>query len=283
MAKWDWYEATFHQHSPEVIIDAIRSSEPFAVMLPCRAKHGYRTGVQFKHGQDVLAEVWWEGNPGVHVKASSSRAQWLAGVIRPLGAHSVTRVDACEDWIEAGLFDRITVPLLAYAVQHGIEINQQGDWERGIARTLYLGSTKSAVRLVIYEKGYEIGIEHGGDPGHVRMEVRVRPKGQAREAVSRWTPGEAFGAARWLTEALSLLGWDHLQAQSVGTVYRPSDDERARRTAAKQYGRVFAQWVADCRSVEEFAEELLHLVADNNDSPDVLWLLATAGIAPADR
>lgn len=277
MAKWDWYEATFHQHGPEKIIDAIRAAEPFAVMVPCHAKHGYRAGVQFKHGQDLVAEVWWEGNPGVHVKASSSRAHWLAQVIRPLGAHNVTRCDACEDWIEAGLFDRLTEPLLAYAVQHGIEINQQGDWERGQARTLYLGSTKSAVRLVIYEKGYE----SGGDPNWVRMEVRIRPKGMARGVVAGWEPGEAFGAARWLVEALSVLGWDHLQAQSVGTVYRPSDAERARLVVAKQYGRIIAQWAADCRSVEEFAGELLQLVADNNDSPDVRGLLATAGIASA--
>lgn len=257
MAKFDWYECTFFGADPLEIIRRIERAHPFAVIEPDAPKYGYRVGQVFRHGGEPMARVWWEGNEGVHVSTTSSHAHHLAPLLREHGVHSVTRLDACEDWIEPGLFDRMATHLIAYAVAHGITITQLGDWVRGEARTLYLGSKQSAVRLVLYEKGYE----QGGDPNWVRLEVRVRPKGRmAREAVSKWTAGEAFGAAKWVVEALEGLGWDHLQAQSIGTVYRPSDDERARLALMKQYGGVIRRWMDEAGGVEEFHTELLALL-----------------------
>jgi len=259
MAKFDWYECTFFGADPLEIIRRIERAHPFAVIEPDAPKYGYRVGQVFRHGGEAMARVWWEGNEGVHVSTTSSNAHDLAPLLRAHGVHSVTRLDACEDWIEAGLFDRMSAHLIAYAVANGITITQLGDWVRGEARTLYLGSKQSAVRLVLYEKGYE----QGGDPNWVRLEVRVRPKGRmAREAVSEWTAGQAFGAARWVVEALEGLGWDHLQAQAVGSVYRPSNDERARLTLRKQYGAVIRRWVDECGGdPEAFVLELLAVPA----------------------
>jgi hypothetical protein len=42
--------------------------------------------------------------------------------------HLCTRVDVCEDWDEAGFFDKITRRALDWAKESGIVINQQGDW-----------------------------------------------------------------------------------------------------------------------------------------------------------
>lgn len=259
MARFDWYECTYFGADPLEIIQAIERAHPFAMIEPDAPKYGYRVGQVFKIGGEAMARVWWEGNEGVHVSTTSSHAHDLAPLLRAQGVHSITRLDACEDWIEPGLFDRMSAQLIAYAVANGITITQLGDWVRGEARTLYLGSKQSAVRLVLYEKGYE----QGGDPNWVRLEVRVRPKGRlAREAVSKWTPGEAFGAARWVVEALEGIGWDHLQAQSVGSVYRPSNDERARITLRKQYGAVIRRWVDECGGdPEAFVAELLAVPA----------------------
>lgn len=276
MAAFDWYECTFHETDPLDVIRALERAEPFAYIEPDNPKHGYQVGHVFKMGGEAIARVWWQGNPGVHVILHSSNSIKLAPVLRGLGVHQVTRLDACEDWIEPGLFDLVSRHLIAYAMEHRIVINQQGDWARGEARTLYLGSPQSAVRLVLYEKGYETG----GDKNWVRLEVRVRPKGAiARMVVSEWLPGQAFGSSKWVVEALKGLGWDHLQSQSVGTVYRPSDDDRARLVLVKQYGKILAQWAAESRDPATFAGELLQLVADNNDRQAVLDLLATAGIA----
>ena len=258
MAKFDWYQCTYHGADPLEIIRAIEAAHPFALIEPDSPKNGYRVGQVFKLGGETLARVWWEGNTGVHVVTTSANAHELAPLLRAQGVHNVTRLDACEDWIEAGLFDRLAAHLIGYAQGHGITINQQGDWVRGQARTLYLGSPSSAVRLVLYEKGYEAG----GDVNWVRLEVRCRPKGEAREAVARWSPGEAFGAARWVVDALAGLGWDHLQAKAIGTVYRPSDDERARLTLAKQYGGVLRRWIDEAGSMEAFHTELAGLLAE---------------------
>lgn len=257
MAKFDWYECTFHGADPIEIIQMIERRYPFAMIEPDRPKYGYRVGQVVRHGGDAIARVWWEGNDGVHVSTTSADANDLAPLLREHGVHLVTRLDACEDWIEAGLFDRMAAHLIGYAQANGITINQQGDWVRGQARTLYLGAPSSAVRLVLYEKGYE----SGGDLNWVRLEVRCRPKGRlARAVVAGWSPGQAFGASRWLVEALEGLGWDHLQAQSIGTVYRPSDDERARLTLAKQYGGVIRRWIDEAG--DGFHDELQRLLED---------------------
>lgn len=255
MPKFDWYECTYFGANPLEIIRAIERAHPFALIEPDVAKYGYRVGQVFKHGGEAMVRIWWEGNDGVHVSATSGNAHVLAPLLRAQGVHFVTRLDACEDWIEHGLFDRMAAGLIDYAVANRIVITQQGDWVRGQARTLYLGSKQSAVRLVLYEKGYE----QGANPDWVRLEVRVRPKGRiAREAVSKWSPAEAFGAARWVVEALKGIGWDHLQAHSIGSVYRPSNDERARRALRKQYGAIIARWYDECnRDPVAFVGELL--------------------------
>lgn len=257
MAKFDWYECTFHEVDPVDLIRHLERANPFSLIEPDAPKYGYQVGQVFRHGGDAMARVWWQGNEGVHVSSTSSYAHEIAPLLREYGGHQITRLDACEDWIEPGLFDLISSHLIAYAVANRITITQLGDWVRGEARTLYLGSKSSAVRLVLYEKGYE----QGGDPNWVRLEVRVRPKGAiARRAAARWTPGDAFGAARWVVGALQGLGWDHLQAKSVGTVYRPSDDERARQAFAKQYGKVCQRWLAEAGGMEEFHTELFSLI-----------------------
>lgn len=258
MAFFDQYNCTFHEVDPLAIIRAIEAAEPFAIIEPDRPQLGYQTGQVFRHGGEAMCRVWWQGNPGVHVRVHGANAVKLAPLLRGLGVHQVTRVDAREDFVEAGLFDRVAAQLIGYAEGRGIKINQVGDWVRGQGRTLYLGSRSSPVMIRLYEKGYEIGIERGGNPDHVRLEVEVKPKGQlARIAVSEWLPGQCFGAAKWVVEALERIGWDHLQAQSIGTVYRPSDDERARLTLQKQYGRVLQRWLDESGDPAVFVAELL--------------------------
>lgn len=264
MAKFDWYEATFFEINPLDLVREIERAHPFALIEPDRPQHGYRVGQVFKHGGDAMARVWWEGNEGVHVSTTSSHAHQLAPLLRGHGVHFPTRVDACEDWIEHGLFDRMADHLTAYAVAHRITITQLGDWVRGQARTLYLGSKHSAVRLVLYEKGYE----QGANPDWVRLEIRCRPKGRTNRLLfSQLTPGQVFGAARWVVAALEGLGWDHLQAMSIGTVYRPSDDERARRVFLKQYGGILARWIDEFETPADFAAELVSLLNNKEVAP----------------
>ena len=259
MARWDWYQATVRglgQFAHDEVLAGLVRGLDLVSAVPSRAMHGYLHGAEVRRGSDVLARVWWGGNPGVHVQATGEHSPEVARVLRQRWpVHAVTRCDASQDWNEPGLFGRMAGELLAYAADRGIRIDQQGDWHRGEARTLYLGARSSPVQLVLYEKGYQVGA--GAPLGWVRLEVRVRPVGDARERVALWEPDQAFGASAWLVEALQLLGWDHLVKRSVGTVWRPADDQRARLALVRQYSATLAGWIAEAGGLDAWWGEFV--------------------------
>lgn len=260
MAKWDQHNTTWHGPDAVEICRKIEALEPFAMVTPDRPKNGFQTGVVFTSGGEAIARVWWGGNAGVHVILHNENAHRLAPLLRGLEGHrELTRADACEDFIEAGGFDRMAAYWITFAKARGMKIDQRGDWVRGHARTLYIGSRESVVMLRIYEKGHK----EGGNPDWYRFEVEIKPKGRAaRAAAAEWEPGQAFGASTWLVEGLRGLGWDHLQAQAIGTVYRPSDEDRARRWIVKQGFGVITRWIDEAGGVEAFHTEFQQLALE---------------------
>jgi hypothetical protein len=163
------------------------------------------------------------------------------------------------------MFDLLAGKLIPFAKARGITINMLGDWsEGGKGRTLELGARSSVVRLVIYEKGYQIGLENGGDPDHVRMEVRVRPKHNKHE-VAKWAPEQCFAAAKWVRDALEELGWQTLQAQAaIGTIRKPTDDEKSRIALINQYGAILDRWLSEAGSWEELGTQIKALKERGN-------------------
>lgn len=257
MAKWDWYATTVHGRDPDEVIGEVASHFELVDVAPGRGRFGFEHGVQIVRGEHVLVECWWGGqNKGVHVVGTGENSPAVADAVSGF-PHRPTRVDSAEDFIEEGLFDRLADYLLRFADENGIRIHQAGDWyrteERQNGRTIYLGSPQSAAQLVMYEKGFQLG----GDPNWVRLEVRARPKGDdAKGRVSQWVPAEAFGAAGWLHRALQGFGWDHLQRQAIGTVWRPSDTDRARLAMIRQYGPTLAAWADEAGGWDALADIL---------------------------
>lgn len=261
MARWDWYQGTVHGVGVDEVAASLVRCFDLSDLCPSRPRNGYHQGAEVRRGSRVLAKIWWGGNPGVHVIGTGEDSPAVAGVLHGL-EHRVTRADACEDWVEAGLFDRLWSGLSAYAKAAGITINQQGDWVSNKGRTGYLGARTSSCQLVLYEKGAQMGVESPW----VRLEVRVYPKGQAGYRVASWAPGEAFGAAAWLVEALKCIGWDHLATQGVGTVWRPSDAEKAKRHLVKQYKATISSWRDECGgSWESFGQAFEALAKELSD------------------
>ena len=251
MTKFDWYQGTIHGESVADITDHFMSHYCNADLSITRPKNGYTHGAKAVRGDTVLAEFWYGGNDGVHVKMTGSSSPKGVSLMRYF-EHRVTRVDSCMDWIEAGLFDRLAKSLTGYAMRAGIKISQQGDWIRGEARTLYLGARSSTAQLVLYEKGYE----SEGDPNWVRLEARVYPKGQKGYRVASWSSAQVFGGSAWMTKAMAEIGYEDLQAQSVGTVWRPSDAERSRRAICRQYRNVLEQWATEVGGWHNLGGEL---------------------------
>ena len=243
MARFDWYEGTSWTADQDELVEALSRSEPMALVVPDRAMHGYHHGAALKLGMDTLATVWWGGNPGVHFKASSARSPWLADVVRGVSPSNLcSRVDVCEDWVEAGLFDHMAAAAIAYAREHRIVINQMGDWARGVARTLYLGSSSSELRVVIYEKGYEAG----GSPHWVRLEVRAKCKDKGvREWLGRCEPGEVFGMGWVRGYVMDCLGWEHVSRVGMGPRHVPSTRDNVLLSLVRQYGAILEALAED--------------------------------------
>ena len=195
--------------------------------------------------------------------SKSDRAREVAPVIRQaFPVHNVTRADVCVDWIEEGLFSRLSGVLMGFAVDRDLGIGQEGDWVRGRARTLYVGAASAAVRLVLYEKGYE----SGGDKAWTRLEVRVRPQKEWKADCATWPEKRLFGASRWVSEALTLIGFTDLERSAVGTVWKPSDAERARAALVKQYGAILRAWADELGGWDRLGLELERAYLDRSAS-----------------
>lgn len=248
MAKWDWAASTVDGHSAEEVAGAVLGGFELADLAPGKPMYGYENSAQVVRGGRVLALILWGGNPGVHVIGTGENAPHVWEALKPF-PHRPSRVDACEDWVEAGLFERLSGQLIGYAVGHRIKIDQRGDWITGQGRTLYLGAPSSPVRLRLYEKGWK----EGADPNWVRLEVEIRPQGDARAKVACWVPGDAFGASQWLVGALRAIGWGHLEKRAVGTVRKRTDSERARFHMLRQYGATLESWADELGSWEALA------------------------------
>lgn len=241
-ARFDWYQSTVLVQCPQDsgLVDVLLKAWEFSDWAPARNLNGYTQGGQIIRANRTLCHLCWGGQAGVSCKTTSEESPVLAEALKAFGrSHLPTRIDSCVDWKEEGLFDSLSAELIRYAKEHRLSINQQGDWVRGEARTLYVGSKDSPVRLVLYEKGYEQG---GTAPlDWVRLEVRIRPKRDWRVAVASWSADTAF-CAGWVPDALKVLGWEDLDRRSVGTVWRAADDERARTALLKQYGSLLEKW-----------------------------------------
>jgi len=255
-SRFDWYQATVYVQDPSYagLADRLVRAWDLADLAPDRGMHGYLHGAKVVRGDRTLCRVWWGGNPGVNITASGEEAPVLAELLRRLGlSYGVTRADVCCDWVEEGLFESLAGHLIAFAQDKNIAINQQGDWVRGQARTIYLGSPQSPIRLVLYEKGYE----QGGDAPRewVRLEVRVKPRREHRIPVGQWDPGHFFMCG-WVADALAALGWDQLEKRAVGTVWRKSDDERSRAALLRQYGAVMERWASEVGGWDALGAEM---------------------------
>lgn len=266
MAKFDWYRTTVQVMEPSEsgLLSALESAWPLADLGPSRAQHGYSRGAAFRFpGGDDLCTLWWGGNPWLCCEARSSQAPLLASAVQSLGViHRPSRVDVCEDWDEPGLFDRVAPALIEFAKANRVSLSFVGDWARGKARTLYLGSRASVASMRLYEKGYEMGCEQNPaiSPNWVRLEVEVKPK-RDREQVASWHPGE-FLTVGWIPAALASIGWDHLAKRSLGTVWKQYDYDRVTSAMVGQYGRHLRTMLEQCGGWQEVGELLGQLISE---------------------
>jgi len=263
-AKFDWYQTTVRAKDPQAsgLVSYLLRAFDLSDYVPGRGLNGYHHGAKVVRGSETLATLSWGGQPGINVHASAENAPILAQAVRDFTheariKHTPTRLDAALDWVEKGLFDTLATRLIDFALAEGLALDKRGDWDRGIGRTLYLGSRTSAIYVRLYEKGHEQGF----NPFHplyywVRFEAEIKPKGAARELLMDWTPEDTLSAG-WVPAALTAIGYFHqLKPKSVGTVWRPSSEQRARSALIKQYGAVLTKWAAEVGGWDQLGPEI---------------------------
>jgi hypothetical protein len=245
--KFDWYQGTVDA-SPQVLINLLQDASSDGHVEPGPVFHGYTHGYDLKVGEVVQARVMYGGQsqgPGVHVISSGANAAWLAGTVR--GAklrHRVSRCDVAHDREYPGAWKDHYDIGIAVAEEFNLKTMLQGDYHREKdGRTLYLGAKTSRVRCRIYEKGVESDLDR---PDLVRVEVQCRPKGESGYLVAQAEPVAIFRCTKWSEMIAACMQVDsQADAVKVGTLYEPSDDERAFAWLVKQYGgllqRVSAQ------------------------------------------
>lgn len=243
--RFDWYAATVRDDQSAVI--ETLSSGLGADVAPGRALHGYDRGFDFKREGSVVARMLAGGRNGYpHVWASGEDTDRLVPVLRNAwpATHRVSRMDAAEDFDGPGAWDRLYGATIELALDRNLKIDQAGDWYRlEEGRTLYVGGRKSAVFARVYEKGKQLrgrALDGGADISLdlVRLEVQVRPEGDARNVAAAGAPEEAFGYSDWSQElARRVFGLEvdrvHIKER------RESDDERALEWSVRQYGDHF--------------------------------------------
>ena len=248
--KFDWYSASVPA-DPQVVLGALDGFDDLASFERTRPLHGYQEAWAMRRGPTDLFTVMWGGSHTggtVFVQGSGLHAPPLADRLRrnPALAHKVVRADIAQDYDDSTAWSKLVAICLDIADRRGLRIYQAGDWHRGEAgRTLYVGSPQSVVQLRLYEKGKKEGFR----PDWVRLELCVRPKKrEARELLSTALPSDFFGCSSWSVELAERIGVPELERIHAGTVYRQTDDARARAALLAQYGKTLARWADDLGS-----------------------------------
>lgn len=196
---FDWYQASIH--APEDNIIEVLVSELGTDMVKVRgiAQYDHAIGFIIPGYEGTICELSFGGNQGAvpHLKATGYFAADAAALIRTHWPHHyVSRLDSCYDFVGEGLYDEFRPFLDNCHHAHGIYRNEMGFPENG--RTFYLGSPKSPVRLRCYEKDKELqGKGHDFTPGHLRLELQVRPLTREKPKFAALDAAQVWGAAKW--------------------------------------------------------------------------------------
>lgn len=254
--NWDWYSATVPEPA-DAVLGAFLKAYDLSSLVETRGLHSYARGAEVRRGDRLFCRAFWGGVNGdscTHVQASGAESPGVVEVIRSKWPeHRVSRADSREDWSHPKAWRWLSKLALRVAEEFDVRVSNVGDWSRGIGgRTLYLGAQSSRVWLTVYEKGKQLG----SDPNWVRLEVRVKPSGVGKEALSSVLPGQLMELTRWTREIARGVGAPELDAVRVRDPYVPSDDARSLNYCVHQYGAVFERKVAELGSWSALGEFL---------------------------
>lgn len=196
---FDWYQASVSEDPFEVVEVLAKSSATKPCMARKMNRYDRTIGLAYPGLADPVCTVSFGGNDGAppHIKTTGYYSRYFATEIKarwPL--HRVSRCDSAYDFVGAGLYDEFVQILDSVHRERQVKRCQRGFVENG--RTYYLGSHKAPVLLRCYEKDKELA-SRGlvGTPGHVRLELQVRPRTNEKGKYAPLDALQVWGASQW--------------------------------------------------------------------------------------
>lgn len=222
--------------------------------------NGYQMAVKIVRDGEKLVHCLTAGTGqnecGSHFIAAHTASEVYPVLQDMFPSHSVSRLDACEDYTGPGTWDTLETMLTQVCTEYGVTMAPYGEGHKRPdgtrdatkGRTWYCGSKNSAFRIVLYEKGLEqLAKGLPGDPLHVRLEVRVRPASRSKELVAqaRPHPSELLGMSRWGKRVGELLGVADLKRMAIGSTWKASDNEQLAMKIVRMFERGVGKLLAD--------------------------------------
>jgi len=168
--------------------------------------------------------------------AASLRKHWADD-------HTVSRVDACEDYDAPGAFRQL-VAVLDQAKDPRVQSKAitPRDGDRG--ETIYWGSSQSRVMVRCYEAGKMKDRLHFGKPNWARAEAQIRPgKATEKKLAARVTALDAWGFAEWSRKAAEVLS--HVEVPRFAPEHEPPQFDKTTLYLARAFRRHFEEMLGD--------------------------------------
>lgn len=251
--------------------------------------NGYQQGYQITRTGELLVQCFTAGT-GAAQGSSQFVAANTAAEVYPIiqdlmPRHSITRLDACEDYAGAGVWDRLVELLARIATQCDVtmapfgegHVRPDGTRDATKGRSWYFGSKSSSFRIVLYEKGLQqIALGVPADPTWVRLEVRVRPSSKHKALIAdcRPQPVDLLGMSAWGLQVAQAIGADHVERFNIGSVWKPSEREQVAMRIVRMFDRGLDNLLEQCGSVEEVGRLLFQVKAKANEAGALLESMA---------
>lgn len=215
-----------------------------------KATNGYAIRFALVRDDETICHALTEGSgdaAGTHqIEASGHHSPEVRAAMNEVFGqvgYTSARRDTCFDIIDDEnftLFHQLAEIGREMARAGRMKYDQvgQGWLVPGQTMTIYLGSRNSPVMIRIYTRGLKTLAEGGvDDPRRIRVEVEVKPgKREGKKALSMLDDHQLFGCAAWAKEYMERAGITGIDRHKVGTVWKPSDEQRVFAHLIKQYG-----------------------------------------------
>lgn len=251
---------------PETVVRDLKKFFDQSDSEPAKPHNGYEYSREIVRGGTKLASVEWGGNTGSNTKVTvtgSSHPHDFASFAQQawLSSYYVQRADVAIDFDEERAFEILQTLGKNVAEEHGLKIDQRGDWERGIGRTLYIGSRQSPYYLRIYEKGHEQrqkGYIPDASVDWVRVEFEIKPKSKMiRKYSAGMSPEGLLGGSQWVSDFVQCITSSEIKRfTGMGTIKKKTDNEVAVRYMAKAYNKRIQALVDDLGGWSQFCDYL---------------------------